>query len=58
MGSHTMKKYARDRSLFGWGRFIAQHNLHVLDFLTLPTMWTNEQSIDTPFIFSLLELKH
>jgi hypothetical protein len=23
MGSHTMKKYARDRSLFGWGRFIA-----------------------------------
>jgi hypothetical protein len=55
MGSHTMKQYSRDRSLYGWGHFIAEHKLSILDCLTLPTMWTNEQSIDTPFVFSLLE---
>jgi hypothetical protein len=55
MGSHTMKKYARDSTCYGWGQFIARHNLRVLDCLTLPTMWTNDQSIDTPFVLSLLE---
>ncbi len=55
MGSHTMKRYSRDRSIYGWGHFIAEHRLSILDCLTLPTMWTNEQSIDTPFVFSLLE---
>jgi hypothetical protein len=53
MGSHTMKQYSRDRSLYGWGHFISEHKLRILDCLTLPTMWTNEQSIDTPFVFSL-----
>jgi hypothetical protein len=57
MGSHTMKQYSRDRTLYGWGQFIAEHNLRILDCLTLPTMWTNEQSIDTPFVLSLLEQK-
>ncbi|MGB8087512.1 MAG: hypothetical protein WCF07_14590, partial [Nitrososphaeraceae archaeon] len=55
MGSHTMKQYSRDRTLYGWGHFIAEHNLKILDCLTLPTMWTNEQSIDTPFVLSVLE---
>jgi len=57
MGSHTMKQYSRDRTLYGWGHFIAEHNLRILDCLTLPTMWTNDQSIDTPFVISLLEQK-
>lgn len=51
MGSHTMKQYSRDRTLYGWGHFVAEHKLNILDCLTLPTMWTNEQSIDTPFVF-------
>ena len=57
MGSHTMKQYSRDHTLYGWGHFIAEHNLKILDCLTLPTMWTNEQSIDTPFVLSVLEQK-
>ncbi len=57
MGSHTMKRYSRDRTLYGWGRFVADHKLSILDCLTLPTMWTNEQSIDTPFVFSMVEVK-
>lgn len=55
MGSHTMKQYSRDHSLYGWGHFVAEHKLNILDSLTLPTMWTNEQSIDTPFVFLLWE---
>ena len=35
MGSHTMKKYARDRSLFGWGRFIAQ-DITYMFWISLP----------------------
>jgi hypothetical protein len=52
-----MKQYSRDRTLYGWGHFITEHNLKILDCLTLPTMWTNEQSIDTPFVLSVLEQK-
>jgi hypothetical protein len=55
MGSHTMKQYSRDCTLYGWGHFIAEHKLSILDCLTLPTMWTNEQSIDTPFVFLLMK---
>ena len=55
MGSHTMKQYSRDRTLYGWGHFVAEHKLRILDCLTLPTMWTNEQSIDTPFVFLLMK---
>jgi hypothetical protein len=51
MGSHTMKQYSRDHSLYGWGQFVTKHKLRILDSLTLPTMWTNEQSTDTPFVF-------
>jgi hypothetical protein len=51
MGSHTMKQYSRDHILYGWGQFITKHKLRILDSLTLPTMWTNEQSTDTPFVF-------
>jgi hypothetical protein len=55
MGSHIMKQYSRDHSLYGWGNFVAKHRLSILDSLTLPTMWTNEQPIDTPFVFLLRE---
>lgn len=55
MGSHTMKHYSRDLSIYGWGQFIAKHKLSILDSLTLPTMWTNEQSTDTPFVFLTFE---
>lgn len=51
MGSHTMKQYSRDLNLYGWGQFIDDHKLTVLDCITLPTMWTNDQFTDTPFIF-------
>lgn len=58
MGSHTMKQFSRDRRLYGWGSFIAEHKLSLLDCITLPTMWTNDQPFDTPFVFSKLPSKY
>jgi hypothetical protein len=57
MGSHEMKQFSRDRRIYGWGSFIAEHKLKLLDSLTLPTMWTNDQPVDTPFVFSKLQAK-
>jgi hypothetical protein len=58
MGSHEMKQFSRDRRIYGWGSFITEHKLRLLDCLTLPTMWTNDQPVDTPFIFSKMQAKY
>jgi SAM-dependent methyltransferase len=52
MGSHSLRKYARDLSKWGWGKVMADYRLHVADVVTLPTHWTSEQMMDTPYIFT------
>jgi len=51
-GSHIMRKDSRDKSMWGWGKLIDHYNLKVIKTVTLPTYWTVEQSVDTPFIFT------
>jgi len=51
-GSHMMRKDSRDKSMWGWGKLIDHYNLKVIKTVTLPTYWTVEQSVDTPFIFT------
>ena len=51
-GSHSMREYSRDKSQWGWGSVIDNFNLKIIKTITLPTYWTAEQSIDTPFIFA------
>ena len=51
-GSHAMRKNSRDKSKGGWGRVIDHFKLDVVDTITLPTYWTLDQPIDTPFIFT------
>ena len=51
-GSHVMRKDSRDKSKWGWGKVIECHNLEVIKTVTLPTYWTLDQPIDTPFIFT------
>ena len=51
-GSHIMRKDSRDKSKWGWGKVIEHYNLEVIKTVTLPTYWTIEQAIDTPFIFT------
>ena len=52
MGSHVMKHYSSDRTNWGWGRIIKQFDLKIIECLTLPTHWTNDQKMDTPYIYT------
>ena len=51
-GSHVMRKDSRDKSKWGWGQVIDHFNLEVIKTVTLPTYWTLDQPVDTPFIFT------
>ena len=51
-GSHVMRKESRDKSMWGWGKLFDDYNLDVIKTITLPTYWTIDQPIDTPFIFT------
>jgi len=51
-GSHAMRKESRDKSMWGWGKLFDNYNLDVIKTITLPTYWTLDQPIDTPFIFT------
>ena len=51
-GSHQMRKNARDTSKWGWGVVIENFGLKVIKTLTLPTRWTVDQPIDTPYVFA------
>jgi hypothetical protein len=52
MGSYVKRKFARDDSQWGWGEVIARFGLKVRQVVTLPTHWTAEQPLDTPYIFA------
>ena len=51
-GSHVMRKDSRDKSMWGLGKLLEHYNIEVIKTLTLPTYWTLDQPIDTPFIFT------
>ncbi|MFL6330998.1 MAG: hypothetical protein ACJ71K_04930 [Nitrososphaeraceae archaeon] len=52
MGSHIMKEYTRDKTKWGWGKIIEHFDLDVIECLTLPTLWTNDQQIDTAYVYA------
>jgi hypothetical protein len=52
MGSHSMHKYSGDRTLWGWGKIIDSYDLKVKECITLPTYWTNDQKVDTAYVFT------
>jgi len=53
MGSYVKRKFARDNSQWGWGEVISRFRLEVKQVITLPTHWTAEQPVDTPYIFAM-----
>jgi len=52
MGSHVKRKFAREHVQWGWGEVIDKFGLEVRQVITLPTHWTAEQPLDTPYIFA------
>jgi len=52
-GSHTMRKFSKDNSKWGWDVTIDHFGLKVIETLTLPTRWSIDQPLDTPYIFTI-----
>jgi hypothetical protein len=52
MGSHVMKSLTKDRSGWGWGSVIASFGLKLIGTVTLPTLWTTDQMLDTAYVYT------
>jgi len=52
MGSHVLKPLTRDRTGWGWGSIIKSFGLQVICTLSLPTLWTTDQILDTAYIYT------
>jgi hypothetical protein len=52
MGSHVMKPLTRDRSNWGWGSVIASFGLELVGTISLPTLWTTDQLLDTAYVYT------
>lgn len=56
-GSHLMRKNSKDQTKWGWGTVIENFGLDVIRIMTLPTRWTVDQPIDTPYVFTTVRHK-
>jgi len=52
MGSHVMKPLTRDRTNWGWGKVIASFGLELICTISLPTLWTADQVLDTAYVYT------
>ncbi|MDP8888183.1 MAG: hypothetical protein M3M89_00960 [Thermoproteota archaeon] len=52
MGSHVMKSLTRDRTGWGWGDIIAGFGLKLIGTISLPTLWTTDQILDTAYVYT------
>lgn len=52
MGTHVMREYTADKTLWGWGNIIEDFKLNIVGCVTLPTLWTNDQDLDTAYVFT------
>jgi hypothetical protein len=55
MGSQTHRRYSRDKSMWGWGKFIDDCELKLVECLSLPTSWTLDEKKETPYLFTLFK---
>lgn len=52
MGSHVMKAHTRDKTGWGWGNVITSYDLEHVGTVTLPTLWTTDQAVDTAYVYT------
>lgn len=51
-GTHSKRQLSENQSDGGWSSLIDKHHLKVIKTVTLPTIWTFDQLIDTPYIYT------
>ena len=50
LGSTLKKKFASDMSSYGWGEIIKKNNLKIIEEISLPTHWTNDNNSETKYL--------
>ena len=51
-GTNTKRQLSGNLENGGWSALIEKHNLKVIDTVSLPTIWTFDQDVETPYIFT------
>jgi len=51
-GTHSKRELSGNLSDGGWSTLIEKHDLNVIDTVSLPTIWTFDQKIETPYIYT------
>ena len=51
-GTHSKRQLSNNLKNGGWSSLIEKHNLSVIDTVSLPTVWTFDQSTETPYIYT------
>jgi hypothetical protein len=51
-GTHTKRQLSGNLENGGWSALIEKHNLKVIDTISLPTIWTFDQTVETPYIYT------
>jgi hypothetical protein len=51
-GTHSKRQLSDNQSEGGWSSLIDKHGLKVIKTVSLPTIWTFDQLIDTPYIYT------
>jgi len=51
-GTHTKRQLSGNLENGGWSSLIDKHNLKVIDTVSLPTIWTFDQTLETPYIYT------
>jgi len=51
-GTNTKRQLSGNLSDGGWSSLIEKHQLDVIDTVSLPTVWTFDQLVETPYIFT------
>jgi hypothetical protein len=51
-GTNTKRQLSGNLGNGGWSTLIEKHHLEVMDTVSLPTIWTFDQDVETPYIFT------
>ena len=51
-GTNSKRHLSNNDKNGGWDSFITQHNLSILETVSLPTVWTFDQMVETPYLFT------
>jgi len=51
-GTHSKRQLSDNQSVGGWSSLIDKHGIKVINTISLPTIWTFDQLVDTPYIYT------